>query len=71
MENAESFLWSMFEDQHAFTNKSPADQSLFTSYEKKKQKRNEGRWSSQQKSANQSEDCKSNILKPLKAKVRD
>lgn len=71
MENAEPFLWSMFEDHHASTNKSPANQTLSTSYAKKKQKRNEGRWSSHQKSANQNEDCKSNILNPLKAKVRD
>lgn len=72
MENAEPFLWSMFEGQHASTNKSPTDQTgSSTSPGGKKQKRNEGRWSSQQESANQNENCKSDILSPLKAKVRD
>lgn len=71
MENAESFLWSMFEGQHASINKSPADQTLSTSRGKKKQKRNEARWSSQQESANQNEDCNSNILSSIKSKVRD
>lgn len=69
MENAESFLWSMFEGQHAATNKSPTDQTVSTSHGKKKQKRNESRLSSQQE--NENEDCKSNILSPLKSKVRD
>ncbi|KAB5579798.1 hypothetical protein PHYPO_G00199100 [Pangasianodon hypophthalmus] len=68
MENAEPFLWSMFEGQHASTNKSTEDQRLSTSNGKKKQKRNEDRWSSQQESATQNEDCKFNILSPLKAK---
>ncbi|XP_058251674.1 apolipophorins isoform X3 [Hemibagrus wyckioides] len=68
MENAESFLWSMFEGQHAATNKSPTDQTVSTSHGKKKQKRNESRLSSQQENANENEDCKSNILSPLKSK---
>ncbi|KAK3567891.1 hypothetical protein QTP86_027307 [Hemibagrus guttatus] len=68
MENAESFLWSIFEGQHAATNKSPTDQTLSTSHGKKKQKRNESKLSSQQENANENEDCKSNILNPLKSK---
>ncbi|XP_047657702.1 uncharacterized protein LOC113644112 isoform X2 [Tachysurus fulvidraco] len=68
MENAESFLLSMFEGQRASINKSPVDQTLSTSRGGKKQKRNEARWSSQQESANQNEDCNSNILSSIKSK---
>ncbi|XP_046708205.1 uncharacterized protein LOC124387728 [Silurus meridionalis] len=66
MEGAEPFLLNMFEGQRASTNKSPADQTLRTSYGLKRQKRHKGRWSRQH--ANQNEDCKSNILSPLKDK---
>lgn len=70
MENAEPFLWSMFEGQLAATNKNPTEQTLSTLHGKKERKRNEGRWFSQQENTNQNEDCKSNILSVLKAKVR-
>lgn len=71
MENAEPFLWSMFDGQHASTKRSPADQTLSAPHVKKKQKRNEGIWSGQQESTTQDQDCKSSILNPLSAKVRD
>ncbi|TSS97525.1 Vitellogenin [Bagarius yarrelli] len=70
MENAEPFLWSMFESQQATNNKSPIDQTLSTSHGKKKQTRHEGRWSNQKESANQNVNCKSNILSPFKAESK-
>lgn len=61
----------MFEGQRSSINKSSATQTLATSLWKKKQKINEGWWSSQRESVKKNEDCKSSIWGPVKAKVRD
>ncbi|XP_037400850.1 uncharacterized protein LOC108437497 isoform X3 [Pygocentrus nattereri] len=68
MENAEPFLWRMFEGHHASPVEKPAGQTQSTSHGMKRNKRSEERWPDQQERVIPNDDCKSNILSPLKAK---
>ena len=68
MENAEPFLWSMFEGYHASTVDKPPSQTESASRGMKRNETSEdGRPDQQERVLN--DDCKSDILSPLKAKV--